>query len=39
MVQLMVSLDDGTVAYYTIHEEFWEKDIEPLLGATAQMRC
>jgi len=31
-VQIAVSLPDGTLAHYTVHIEFWEKQIEPLIS-------
>lgn len=31
-VRIAVSLSDGTLAHYTVHIEFWEKQIGPLIS-------
>ena len=38
-VELVVSLNDGTVARFWVHMEQWEEDVEPLLGAPHSMKC
>lgn len=38
-VHITVWLPDGTIGHYAVHQEFWEKDLERLLGSPSTTRC